>query len=1145
MKNSIASRASQSLLVAALFWSAAASAFTPAQQPLQLGGRVEPNVMFLMDDSGSMNMGFMPDSLQSHWDTSDTKCPGSLVTYAGISSLYNCGIAGNEFLASPTFNTVYYNPRVEYKLPLKADGTRYTINRSTPRIDGYNSSSSTVTLSSGYKPLINVAGTSQNLRSFILNDTGTTGPYWYRFNPSDTCVATNTTHMRKSACFTRVLVTDAVDTQYGHSANQLTNFAIWFSFYRNRMLAAKSGSLEAFMPLASTMRVGYGSINQASVAVDGGTSMNTIRQGVRLFDSTTKDNFANWLTALQPSGTTPLRRALGDAGRYYARTDDRGPWSSTPGVTGGETFSCRQSYTILTTDGYWNAAAAAATAAQADVDGDGVANTLADVAKYYWKTDLLPTVTNNVPTNRLNKQNQQHMVTFSVGLGLEGSLRPTPEEAFNAVIAGKENTLTWPDPVPTNTAVNPGDVINNARLMDLLHAAVNGRGAFFNARNPDEFAKALTDSLVSIANLSVSNTPRSASSARLREGTLIYEATYNSGNWTGQVKAYTPVETSTGLTYIERWEAGSLLGTTTRKLFTGSAMGVDKGVLMSWANVNKAFFNNDEALFNYIVGARTDEAPNGKKFRARESLLGDIVNSSLITVNRRNFQYLRSSTGLDGYADFHKAKSARVPVVYAGSNSGFLHAFNGNTGREIFAFMPYGASANISALANDPYVHRYFVDGKLHEHDVFIRTPADTTRKWRTVLVGGLGAGGKSIHALDVTDADTFGARNVLWEFTDADMGHTFGEPVVGLLADGTWAAMFGNGYGKKADNTLLDSVLYVVNLETGVLIDKLTLATNTGGMSSPGYVYTQANLNKSIGVSVIFVGDLAGNLWRLNVSNAGKLTTAFGNNNSPTPLFIARDGTAQGSKRQPITVRPVMARHPKFTDTFMVYFGTGSYMSFEDIVAPALRDVQSVYGVWASGVPSGNQFAAITSRSSLEEVKVVQELSSANAQGVDARIIEQKSAIDWTTKAGWYLDLLTAGTTAAAPKVKDGERVVQQPEILSGTLFLNTLLPSDDPCNQVDNGWLMAFDLATGGRVNQNVFDFDSSGSVVQGDPDKIASVSGQPRVVGSGIRGSGILPTGGLLIGDLSCYYYGVAVSCDTRPTKKRIAWEQLDEE
>ena len=81
---------------------------------------------------------------------------------------------------------------------------------------------------------------------------------------------------------------------------------------------------------------------------------------------------------------------------------------------------------------------------------------LADVAMRYWKNDLRTDLDNNVPTTSANPAFWQHMVTFGISIGLQGTLNPVT--ALPGLIAG---TVLWPNAVAdTATAID-----------DLFHAA--------------------------------------------------------------------------------------------------------------------------------------------------------------------------------------------------------------------------------------------------------------------------------------------------------------------------------------------------------------------------------------------------------------------------------------------------------------------------------------------------------------------------------------------------------------------------------------------------------------------------------------------------------------------------------------------------
>ena len=126
------------------------------------------------------------------------------------------------------------------------------------------------------------------------------------------------------------------------------------------MNAAKAGIGRAFYELNDKVRVGYGQINSSSRTVDG-VDTTTLRSGVRKYSSTVKSNFFDWLYNIpKTSSGTPLRRAMDDVGIYYSRAKGQySPWADNPGDANYGGFkTCRQSYHILMTDGYWKDAAA-------------------------------------------------------------------------------------------------------------------------------------------------------------------------------------------------------------------------------------------------------------------------------------------------------------------------------------------------------------------------------------------------------------------------------------------------------------------------------------------------------------------------------------------------------------------------------------------------------------------------------------------------------------------------------------------------------------------------------------------------------------------------------------------------------------------
>lgn len=1091
-------------------------AFAPSQTPLSLGGQVEPNIMFLLDDSGSMRWGFMPDDLRPSYMAPSNQwynlaeCTGQ-GTYAGTNTHF-CSKSSRNYLTSNHLNKSYFDPAATYLPPIKSDGQRFANSSFTAAwIDGY-AGGDTVNLSSNYMAIMDdyyAASSYQCLnhsckkvnyyRGFAIGaSTGGVAAFYHEFNNASGC----TSDSRLDNCYTERTV----------SADQQQNFANWFSYYRTRMMAAKAGVSQAFYEQPEDIRVGYGAINLTGNTVDN-QDTDTLVRGVRDFASTGRSDFYDWLFAAKASGSTPLRRALGDAGEYYSRTDSRGPWSSTPGETGGDEYACRQSYTILTTDGYWNGDEAAEEAARENVDNtngntiagadgetfryvpkapfsDGYENTLADVAMHYWNRDLNADLDNRVPTSPENPAFWQHMVTFGVGLGVSGSV--DAEDAFAAVKSG--DAVSWPDPVSSDPA----------KIDDLLHASVNGRGGFFSAQDPEAFAEALSETLSSIASRVGSSTAAVPNARRLDSETLVYEAFYSSADWSGKLLAKRPTQTSTGITFSQVWDAGSQLTASGRRLFSHTGVSAaNSGVDLTWSSLSsdmRAHFNNNQALFDYLMGVKSNEAPAGLKYRARSTLLGDIVNSTLVIANKQNWGYEGRvpKPGAQTYSAFVASKASRAPTLFVGANDGFLHAFNANNGQELFAYMPNAVLPNVKQLAASDYSHRYFVDGKLQVRDAVL------SGKWSSVLLGSLGAGGKSVFALDVTNtsAGGFDASKILWEIKDdADLGFNYSEPLVGRMKDGEWVAIFGNGHGSSSD----DSVLFIVDLESGA-VNKVRAGTATGGLSSPSFVYATDD-DGHIYVDEIFAGDLSGNLWKFNLTSSGSgaddFEVSLKSGNTPQPLYIAKDSAG---KRQPITVKPEIAAHPQEgVDGNIILFGTGRMYSVGDV---SDTSTQTLYGIWDKKSANGSS-NAFTGRSSLEQRSILFEGSAFNRQ---VRVVDAPAnEIDWDSKRGWLLDL-TSPTQGA-----EGERVIFSPRILLNRLVVQTAIPSGDPCLGGGSGWTLVLDIASGGRLSYTLFDLNQDGKFDEKDR---VMVDGVPLDV-SGIGTSGGIPTGGYDLLDKNKYW------------------------
>ncbi|MDA7773996.1 PilC/PilY family type IV pilus protein [Pseudomonadales bacterium] len=590
-------------------------------------------------------------------------------------------------------------------------------------------------------------------------------------------------------------------------AEEIQNFANWFTYARNREFTAKS-ALGKVVSSAENIRIGYAKLNSNS-GLKKIVSMNTSeRTGAKaeLLDAIYQTN---------SSGGTPLRRSLRDAGRYYEcrKNDifDSGS-NSSPGdvncpVLPSPEGNCQQNFTLLITDGTWNGREPSVGDADQDnntnFDGgayaEGTDNTLADVAMYYYERDLHSLI-NEVPTTARDRSGtsptafeggsnevmHQHMSTYTVGFGVSGLINNDPTD-FSAGFA-------WGDPSSSSAK----------KIDDLRHAAYNGRGEYLDAASAKELSDALISAFEEFSQGSGAASAVSFNSQEIQEDTLIFRAFYNTKINTGNLVAQSL--TDEGLVEEPVWESAVQMDSVDpndREIFTYDAdLGVgipfrpDTYPLGLTAKQRAVFIDslsasaaqkNTEVIqrVNYLRGDSSFERPVGN-FRERPTVggrLGDIVHSTPVFVGgpsrlgRNGAPYPQDA---DSYATFaaDADNANRRDMIYVEANDGMLHGFDASNGNEMFGFIPnnlmLGAlSRKITDLLDYEYSHRFFVDLTPAINDVFIRLDGSSAREWATVLVGGQGAGAKAYFALDVTDPEKLNESDatdvVLWEFTEAD----------------------------------------------------------------------------------------------------------------------------------------------------------------------------------------------------------------------------------------------------------------------------------------------------------------------------------------------------------------------------------------
>ncbi len=815
----------------------------------------------------------------------------------------------------------------------------------------------------------------------------------------------------------------------------------------------------------------------------------------------------------------------------------------------------------------------------------GTSNTLADVAEYYYITDLRTSALgnnlsgaagavngtdisdNNVPSSGLDAASHQHMTTFTLGLGARGRMVFDP--AYNSATSGdfyavkqgstasttsgictwqaNGTTCNWPFPA--------SDAIEN--IDDLWHAAVNGRGTYFSAANPTGLATALSSALAGVSARTGSAAAATTSNAFVTQGdNFLFRSTFVSQKWTGELirqqldittgavlstidwSAQTQLDanasrniyfydsaatnklssftlanlTSAGLNAYFNWSyISSTAPTTLSQLCTvGSTclpiwaantsypVGSVYRNGTTWYKVNTTYTSGatfgttdttnssvsgvaDVNLVNFIRGDRTYEGASTdltKFYRQRDHVMGDIVNSETTYVKGA----LSPSYSDPGYAAHITTMADRQSMVYVGANDGMLHAFyaadgimsstTGHTvstggvtvtgGQEAWAFIPTAVIPNLYHLADKSYSsqHQFYADGSPVTADICVSNcTTAASAVWKTILVGGLNGGGSSYYALDITNP---AQPKALWQFTDANMGYTYGNPKVVKLKNGTWVALLTSGYNNTSGDG--QGYLYVINAYTGTLIR--AIGTGVGSATTPSGLGKLDTPLATPGVDATalaaYAGDMQGNLWRFDIN--GDLGAA-----GYEAQLLATLKDANG-KAQPITTKPLLSM---VDTTLVVFVGTGRYLGSTDL---ADTSQQTFYSIKDTALSDTVQIATTPSVAILGNPRtyagaqgafVQQTLTSKNCPiGSPANICtsgqtvvtSSNNAVSYASNGGWYVDFPLAG-----------ERVNVDPAIIDRTLIVVANVPNASSCSVGGDSYQYQFDYKTGSSVSSS----------------------------------------------------------------------------
>ena len=960
---------------------------------------------------------------------------------------------------------------------------------------------------------------------------------------------------------------------------------------------------------------------QGSQFLSQGGYVTTINNMDQIFSGSTTNRQAliSAVTALTPQGNTPLGEALLEAGQYYAGKATL--FGNTIGVSGGKytspiQYNCQGNYIVLVTDGMSNSdndsslnfltastsgsgpgpggfgsggycgtnhwdCGGTSTYSQTHTDYGSDKNTsVAGVAKYLYQTDLRSDLTGT-----------QNVTTFTIALGDEASG------------SDDEGVATL------NTAADKN----------------HGHGQYFPATSAANLSKAFTTILEQIFSVNssfvapvvpVSPQNRSISGNRIYMGLFMP----NSGLfWSGNLKKFgiglytgptgtidpnaildsngnlatyvdlngdalddrdgaclsglacpnvNAVNGSFRQTSVSYWGSSAdggavtsggvgeklLARTTTRNIYTylgstnqlSAASNAFNATNITPAALGVSDTTSAGKLINFVYGqdAYLQEEGNSDPTQLRSWILSDVLHSKPVIVSYQGYVSTSESACSVTLGD-GKNRS----MIFVGANDGMLHAFNDCDGSEAWAFIPPALLANLQYLATAGSWHTYYVDFSPvvyifnKNKDGYIN-PANGDK---VILLFGLRRGGGLAssptqgyyYALDVTDPHN---PQYLWSISNAttgfsEMGEAWSDVAIGKIKVGSStkiAAFVGAGY----DNCNEDGRYGPIQSYPGTCAQQSTgdggNVTSTGG-SSP--------VNpKGRGIYVIDVATLDSNSIPQITSTSGTAIWSYTNSNAPTTMTFSIPGK----------IKPVDANYDSYIDTLYVGDAGGNIWRFNimdtsttnwtanrifssnpgadsstgrkifyDPSATVQQDgtIRLYFGTGDREHPLNTaivdrMYALIdrgqTTSSGINESRMVDVTTDAlqSAGTTTAQAASIVSQLTSTTNYGWYVQL----------NQNAGEKVLSPALAVTDIGIYTTYYPSEtvttDPCATGNLGTATVYVLDT--TTGNAVFDYDPTNDSTS-TTNTYAKAPGSPYVLMRSDRsltvGSGI-PSGAVII-------------------------------
>ncbi|WP_299229718.1 PilC/PilY family type IV pilus protein, partial [Sulfurihydrogenibium sp.] len=481
--------------------------------------------------------------------------------------------------------------------------------------------------------------------------------------------------------------------------------------------------------------------------------------------------------------------------------------------------------------------------------------------------------------------------------------------------------------------------------------------------------------------------------------------------------------------------------------------------------------------------------------------LGDIIHSTPAVIGNEpiNSYHLRYSDST--YYEYIKSEpyKNRASRIIVGANDGMLHFFRlgyikdqsstdpdnpsvlqnspNNIGtdliaKEEFAFIPKNAIPYLLWYGHKDYCHIPTVDSRVLIFDASINgNPTDdkTSNSWRTILVGVMGFGGKSlsagttkysssIFALDLTDwlNGTTTTPTLLWEKTLPDNTLTISFPSVVRRGDanknGSWYVVIGSGPkvpNPSSNNDYISSPsLYFFDLKTGNLVKtiQISLPTNTvAAVADTLPIDANDDYNDDAIYFGLFGLQNQGTIW-YNWGNFYRLILDDSLSNTPS-VAVDLSSFANNGQIPPVTAAPTFSKDEK--GNLWVFFGTGRFLSEGD----KILNYNNYFIGFKDPCWDGSCSTTFVKGDFVNQTNITVTATVAKTQQIclcDSSGCSNKTVVTETTNytqpvevdKGWYQELIN-------------EAVISQPIVFGGIIDFLSYVPPNDVCSFEGNSKL------------------------------------------------------------------------------------------